>query len=239
MPETTPPNPTASPSTPTVVWLWQRRPDSTELEKALIPAHLVPEGWLPMLQHRYADGDRVQFDYDGKAQLGTVVQDQGMYLAIDGDKPGSGYTIHKTDVRPHDAAPTTPAAPVIVTAIDPRPDPAVRREGHTATAYWNLGQPTAGGWQARARLHIAFQTDIGFVATLSSVEELHHRGERRERPRPLDPIVVHHHPTRRRSHHAVRECLRDAIDVVVSAAGQREQAVCVHFVPVLAAQHEK
>ncbi|MEV6644327.1 hypothetical protein [Amycolatopsis sp. NPDC051371] len=238
MPETTPTDPAATPSMPTLVWLWQRRPDSTDLEKALIPAHLIPDGWLPLLQHRYTAGDRVQFDYDTVTQLGTVVQDQGMYLAIDGDKPGSGYTIHKTDVHPHNAEPTAPTEPVIATAIEPHAHPAVRREGHTATAYWNLGQPAAGGRQTRARLQISFHDGIGFVATLSSIDELH-CGEHRERPRPLDSVVVHHHPTRRPSHHAVRECLRDAIDVVISAAGQREPTVCVHFVPVLGAQPEK
>jgi hypothetical protein len=226
-------------TTPSLTWLWQRKPDSTELEKALIPAHLIPAGWLPMLQHRYAEGDRVRFTYDGTSLLGTVVQDQGMYLAINGERPGSGFTIHKTDVGPHDAEPAAPADPVVDTAIDPHPDPAVRREGHTATAYWNLGRPTASGWQSRARLHIAFQAAIGFVATLSSVEERHQAGEHRERQRPLDPVVVHHHPTRRPSHHAVRTCLRDAIDIVISAAGQRQPVVCTHFVPILDVPQEK
>ncbi len=240
MPDTTPPPHTASPSTPALVWLWQRRQDSTDLEKVLIPAHLVPEDWLPMLQHRYTGGDRVRFDYDGTTQQGTVVQDQGMYLAIDGERPGSGYTIHKTDIRPHSTEPTAPAEPAIATAIDPHRDPTIRREGHTATAYWDLGSPAANGWRPRARLHIAFQPEIGFVATLSSLEDIHQAGEHRERLRPLDSVVVHHHPTRRPSHHAVRECLRDAIDIVTSAARQRQPAVCLHFVPILVADpHEK
>ncbi|MBE8524221.1 hypothetical protein ILP97_43240 [Amycolatopsis sp. H6(2020)] len=236
MPDTAPSDPdTAS----TLTWLWQRKPDSTDLEKALFPAHLIPAGWLPMLQHRYTEGDHVRFTYDGKPLLGTVAQDQGMYLAINGEPPGSGFTIHKTDVRPHDAEPAAPADPIIDTAIDPHPDPVVRREGHTATAYWNLGHPAADGWLPWARLHIAFQPEIGFVATLSSVEERHQVGERHERQRPLDPVVVHHHPTRRPSHHAVRTCLRDAIDIVISAAGQRQPVVCAHFVPILAPAQEK
>ncbi|WIV52871.1 hypothetical protein [Amycolatopsis nalaikhensis] len=222
-----------------LTWLWQRKPDSTDLEKALIPAHLIPAGWLPMLQHRYTEGDRIEFTWDGKQQPGTVVQDQGMCLAITGERPGSGFTIHKTDVRPHNGEPAAPADPVIDTAIDPHPDPIVRREGHTATAYWNLGRPNVEGWLPRARLHIAFQPDIGFVATLSSVEEHHQAGEHRERQRPLDPVVVHHHPARRPSHHAVRTCLRDAIDIVISEARQRQPVVCTHFVPILGAQQEK
>lgn len=159
--------------------------------------------------------------------------------AIDGERPGSGFTIHKTDVRPRNAELSAPATPAIATALDPHPEPAIRREGHTATAYWDLGTPAANGWQPRARLHIAYQDEIGFVATLCSVEELHHHGEHRERHRPLDPVVVHHHPTRRRSHHAVRECLRDAIDIVIAVAGQREPAVGVHFVPIVAAETER
>ncbi|WP_370964918.1 hypothetical protein [Amycolatopsis sp. cg9] len=236
MPGTTPSDPD---TTSNLTWLWQRQPDSTDLEKALIPAHLIRAAWLPMLQHRYTEGDRVQFTYDGKARKGTVVQDQGMYLAINGERPGSGFTIHKTDVRPHDTEPAAPTDPVIDTAIDPHPHPVVRREGHTATAYWNLGRPAVDGWLPWARLHIAFQTDIGFVATLSSVEELDQAGEHRERQRPLDPIVVHHHPTRRPSHHAVRTCLRDAIDIVMSAARQHQPVVCAHFVPILAAVGQK
>jgi hypothetical protein len=226
-------------TTPSFTWLWQRKPDSTELEKALIPAHLIPPGWLPMLQHRYTEGDRIRFTYDGKPLLGTVVQDQGMYLAINGERPGSAFTIHKTDVRPHDAEPSAPADPVVDTAIDPHPHPVVRREGHTATAYWNLGQPTVDGWQSRACLHIAFQPDIGFVATLSSVEKRHQAGEHGERQRSLDPVVVHHHPARRPSHHAVRTCLRDAIDIVISETWQRQPVVRAHFVPILGVPQER
>ncbi|WP_410626234.1 hypothetical protein [Amycolatopsis sp. cmx-8-4] len=232
MPDTTPSDPD---TTSNLTWLWQRQPNSTDLEKALIPAHLIPTDWLPMLQHRYTAGDPVRFTYDDNAQLGTVVQDQGMYLAIAGERPGSGFTIHKTDVRPHDAEPSAPAEPVIDTALTPHPDPTVHWERHTATAYWNLGQPSADGWQPRARLHIAFQPDIGFAATLSSVEELHQGGEYRERQRPLDQVVIHHRPARRPSHHAVRECLRDAIDIVISLARQRKSVVCVHFVSLLSA----
>ena len=239
MPETASSDPAATPTTPELVWLWQRQPDSTDLEKVLIPAHLIPAGWLPMLQHRYVEGDRVGFAWDGVHQPGTVVQDQGMYLAITGDRPGSGFTIHKTGVRPRATEPAAPAGPVVDTAIDPNRDPAVRREGLNATAYWNLGRPAADGWMSWARLHIAFQPDIGFVATLSSVEQLDQAGEHRERQRPLDPVVVHHHPTRRPSHHAVRTCLHDAIAVVIAAAGQRQPVVCAHFVPTLAAAHEK
>ncbi|WP_372667946.1 hypothetical protein [Amycolatopsis kentuckyensis] len=234
MPETVSSDPAATPGTPELLWLWQRQPDSTDLKKALVPAHRIPAGWLPSLQHHYAEGDRVDFAWDGQQQPGTVVRDQGMYLAIAGERPGSGFAIHKTDVRPHGAEPAAPADPVIDAAVDPHPHPVVRREGHTATAYWNLGRPTADGWLPLARLHIAFQPDIGFVATLSSVEELDQAGEHRERQRPLDPVVVHHHPTRRPSHHAVRTCLRDAIAVVISAAAQRQPVVCAHFVPILA-----
>ncbi|MGW5747723.1 hypothetical protein [Amycolatopsis sp. NPDC003861] len=236
MPDTTSPEPNAASS---LTWLWQRQPDSTDLEKALIPIHLIPAGWMPKLQHRYPEGDRVQFTYNGKPQLGTVVQDQGMYLAIAGERPGSGFTIHKTDVRPHDAEPSAPTNPVIVTAIDPHPRPVVRREGHTATAYWNLGRQAVDGWLSWARLHIAFHATLGFVATLSSVEERDQAGEHRERRRPLDPVVVHHTPARRPSHHAVRTCLRDAIDIVISEARQRQPAVCAHFVPILSTTHEK
>ncbi|WP_410598037.1 hypothetical protein [Amycolatopsis sp. lyj-23] len=239
MPEIPSSDPAATPGAQELVWLWQRQPNSTDLEKALIPAHLIPAGWLPMLQHRYTKGDRVRFDYDGKILVGTVVQDQGMCLAIAGERPGSGFTIHKTDVRPHDGEPAAPADPVITSAINPHPDPAIRREGHTATAYWNLGRSADHGWLTRARLHIAFQPDIGFVATLSSVEERDQTGEHRERQRPLDPVVVHHHPTRRPSHHAVRTCLRAAIDIVTSEARHRQPVVCAHFVPILSAAQEK
>lgn len=238
MPEIAPSDPAAS-GTQELVWLWQRQPDSTDLEKALIPAHLIPAGWLPMLQHRYTEGDRVDFAWDGMHQPGTVVQDQGMCVAIAGERPGSGFTIHKTEVRPHDGEPVAPADPVIVSAITPHPGPVVRREGHTATAYWNLARPASHGWLPRARLRIAFQPDIGFTATLSSVEERDQAGEHRERQRPLDPVVVHHHPARRPSHHAVRSCLRDAIGIVISQARQRQPVVCAHFVPILEMAHEK
>lgn len=239
MPEIASSGPAATPGTQEVVWLWQRQPDSTELEKVLIPARLIPVGWLPSLQHRYTEGDRVDFAWDGEPQLGTVVQDQGMYLAINGERPGSGFTIHKTDVRPHDGEPSAPADPVIVTAIAPHAHPVIRREGRTATAYWNLGRPASDGWHPWARLHIAFQPDLGFVATLSSVDELHQASEHRERQRPLDPVVVHHHPTRRPSHHAVRTCLRDAIDTVIAAAGQHQPVVCAHFLPNLIVPQKK
>ncbi|MEV4049557.1 hypothetical protein AB0J55_00055 [Amycolatopsis sp. NPDC049688] len=238
MPETAPSDPAAS-GTQELVWLWQRQPDSTDLEKALIPAHLIPAGWLPMLQHRYTEGDRIDFTWDGVQQPGTVVQDQGMCVAIAGERPGSGFTIYKTDVRPHDGEPAAPVDPVIVSAITPHPHPVIRGEGHTATAYWNLGRPTSHGWLPRARLHIAFQPDIGFTATLSSVEEHDQAGEHRERQRPLDPVVVHHHPASRPSHHAVRSCLRDAIGIVISEARQRQPVVCAHFVPIPDVPHEK
>ncbi len=161
-----------------------------------------------------------------------------MCVAIAGERPGSGFTIHKTDVRPHNTEPAAPADPIIDTAIEPHPDPVIRREGHTATAYWSLGRP-GDGWLPWARLHVAFLPDIGFVATLSSVDERDEAGEHRERQRPLDPVVVHHHPTRRPSHHAVRTCLRDAIDIVISAAGHRQPVVCAHFLPTLATAQEK
>ncbi|WP_158889036.1 hypothetical protein [Amycolatopsis anabasis] len=222
----------AAPAEPPV-WLWQRQPNSVELEKLLVPASIVPDGWLPLLQHRYLPGDRVCFTYDEHHfdHHGVIVQDQGLYVAIDGDIRDTGYTIHKTDVRPEVGEPTTPDPPAAATVVSPHRDPVLRIEDYTITACWNLGTPRDTGWQPQARLRIAFQSESGFTATLYSVDELDHCGLRRERHRPVDSVVVHHHPAARRSKKAVRDCLRAALDIVRDAVDRGEPVVRAHFVP--------
>jgi hypothetical protein len=84
------------------VWLWERKPLSADLGKVRIPASWIPDGWLPQLQHRYDAGDRVRFTYRDKELTGTIVQDQGRNVTVDGDTPKSGFTLHKTDVHPLD-----------------------------------------------------------------------------------------------------------------------------------------
>ncbi|UJW32529.1 hypothetical protein L3Q67_01700 [Saccharothrix sp. AJ9571] len=217
-------------------WLWQRKPLSTDLEKVLIPLHEpLPVDLQISLQRRYHAGDRVHFTYDSgphdaSERTGTVVQDQGQWLAIDGD-PAGGYTIHKVHVHPEHPAATETSPGIDAAKLDlPHHRPGVYYDRHTATARWSVGAPHTSGWQRQARLRIAFQPDTGFVATLCSVEELFRDGVRHERLLPPDSLVVHHHRTTRLSHRAVEECLRTAIDIVVHAAQRLEPVVCTHFV---------
>jgi hypothetical protein len=58
-----------------MVWLWERAPDSVELQKVRIPAAIVPPGWLETLQRRYHHGDRVSFTWHDETRTGTIVQD--------------------------------------------------------------------------------------------------------------------------------------------------------------------
>lgn len=225
-------NPTAA-EPEAMTWLWQRQPLSVDLEKVLVPTSWIPAGWLPLLQHRYACGDRVRFFYDTADfdHHGTVVQDQGIYLAIDGDIPGSAYTIHKANICPETGEPAAPAGPDTTTAIDPHNRPAVWHKGYAAIAHWNLGPPHKSGWQPQARLSVTFQPGYGFVATLHSVVERLHTGLRQERQRPVDSVVVHDHPAARPSQKALRACLSAAIDIVQNTTARGEPVVRAHFVP--------
>ena len=98
------------------VWIWQRNRAAGEMEKVLVPAAgLLPE-WVAPLQRRYRAGDRVLYsihDKDGW-HPGTVVQDQGLYMAIDGDAPDKYATAPKTHAGLH-------AITDSVLGCDPRP----------------------------------------------------------------------------------------------------------------------
>lgn len=224
--------PTAATSE-SMVWLWERVPDSLELQKVRVPAKAVPSDWLEPLQRRYHQGDRVRFTWTERdlSGTGTVVQDQGLYIALDGDQPGTAYTLHKTDVEPldpdHAGDPATPSPPRL--AVSPREAPDVRVQQHRITARWNLGEPIDGQWQPQASLRIDYGQGSGFTATLHSVDEFEHRGLHRERHRPNDPIVVHHHPAPRFSQKALHQSLRTALATVRDAFDRSEPAILAHF----------
>ncbi|GAA3586774.1 hypothetical protein GCM10022222_84360 [Amycolatopsis ultiminotia] len=222
--------PTSTTDANPLVWIWQRRPLSTALEKFLIPADSLPTGTLPLLQHRYVPGDRVVFTPPSKpiSHYGTVVQDQGLYLAINGQKPSDSYTISKLNARP-DGVPLSVTPPVPDVVGNPNAQPTIVHNRHTATAHWNVGTPDTNGSQAQARLHVSFWHRHGFLARLSSVTELRHRNPRRERRRPTTPVVVHLHPATRPSQHATRECLHAAITIIRDAVSNGESAVSLHF----------
>jgi hypothetical protein len=217
-------------STP-MVWLWERAPDSVELQKVRVPAAIIPSGWLEPLQRRYHAGDRVIFTWHDEAKTGTIVQDQGMYVAIDGDAPDDGYTFHKTDVLPlglqHE--PELPDPVEAVPAGTPHDPPSIRTSDRTITARWNLGKPTEG-WQPQAGLQVTYHDQSGFVAILHSVDEFDHDGFHHERRRGATPIAVHYQLARRFSQRALRETYHAAVREVRTAFDDCDPTIATHFV---------
>jgi hypothetical protein len=108
------------------VWLWQWNRDTREMEKVGVPADAVRPACVEPLQRRYASGDRVLYTIDDEHgwQPGTVVKDQGVYVAIDGDAPGRAATTPKTLIRPLAEQPSTPSGapspPIIAVGLAAR-----------------------------------------------------------------------------------------------------------------------
>jgi len=213
-----------------MVWLWERAPGSVELQKVRVPVAIVPPGWLEPLQRRYHHGDRVSFTWHEEACIGTIVQDQGMYVAVDGD-PDGGYTLHKTYVSPlglqHEPEP--PAVAATVPAGTPHDPPSIRTSDRTITARWNLGAPTAEHWQRQASLRVIHDGPHGFVATLSSVDEFDHGDFHHERPCGAVPIAIHYQLALRYSQKGLRDTFHAALREVRAAFDNGEPDIVDHF----------
>lgn len=216
-------------------WLWQRDPDSGELEKCLIPARIVPQGWLEPMQRRYEPGDRVLYRMhdDEPALPGTIAQDQGMYVAIDGDRPGSAATVHKTDVEPVDGREpqhVAEAAPDPVTiTVSPDAVPELCRGDRDVTARWSLG-PAADGWERQATLHVDHVADECFRARLRVVEARQDGGHREQRPAGDEvALEVHHLPSPRFSKKRLTETYQQALAVVRRYVAAGDPVVVAYF----------
>lgn len=240
MTEATNASPPASPAIDAAiatVWVWQR--DSTgELEKCLIPASWVRPEWLPSMQHRYTAGDRVLYRmHDDEPVLpGTIVQDQGMYVAIDGDAPHTYATVHKTAVEPLtelDQQPDPVPAPAIPPpAVSPHTDPDLRRRGKEHTARWTIC-PAGASWQRQASLHVTYVDGQCFQAVLSNVDERVEQGLRQERAAGGEaPLVVHYVPAPRFSQQRLKDTYREALEVVRRHFDADDPNVVTYFRPV-------
>ena len=235
MPEATNTSPPEFAATDTV-WIWQRD-DAGELEKCLIPSALLPPDWLPAVQHRYVPGDRVAYRMheDEPALPGTIVQDQGLHVAIDGDKPGTYATVHKTSVEPlteidepdHDPAPV-----ILLPPVSPHAVPDLRTRDRELTARWTLG-PAGAPWQRQADLHISYVPGQYFQAVLCNVEERVDHGLRQERAaRGEAPLALHHVDAPRFSKQRLRDTYREALQVIRHHFDADREEVLTYFRPV-------
>jgi hypothetical protein len=235
MTEATSASPPASTAIDTV-WVWQCN-DTGELEKCLIPATWVQPAWLPALQHRYAAGDRVLYRMhdDGPALPGTIVQDQGMYVAIDGDAPHTYATVHKTAVEPlaeFDQQLDPDSTSVILPpAVSPHTVPDLRRRSKELTARWTLG-PAGASWRRQASLRITYVAGRYFQAVLSNVDERDDQGLRQERAAGGEaPLAVHHVPAPRFSQQRLKDTYREALEVVRRHFDADDPDVVAYFRP--------
>jgi hypothetical protein len=159
------------------VWLWQWNRDTGELEKVGVPADTVPPEWVEPLQRRYGPGDRVLYTIDDEHgwQPGTVVMDQGVYVAIDGDAPGRYATTPKMLIRPLGEEPSTPsgppAPPTTVGGASPHGEPEMRTSDRCINARWPLGGPVAAGAQWQASLTVQYFAGGGYRAVVRTVLE--------------------------------------------------------------------
>jgi hypothetical protein len=232
----------ASPASDAIdtVWVWQR--DGTGgLEKCLIPADLLPREWLPSLQHRYTAGDRVLYRMheDEPALPGTIVQDQGLYVAIDGDKPHTYATVHKTEVEPLaelDQQPDQDPTPVLLPpAVSPHTAPDLRRRGKERTARWTIG-PAGAGWQRQVSLHVTYVAGQYFQAVLSNIDEHVAQDLRQDRAaRGEAPLAVHHVPAPRFSQQRLKDTYLEALEVVRRHFAAEDPTVVIYFRPEPAA----
>jgi len=208
-------DPVASDDSPTV-WLWDRDPGTTTLVKVLIPADAVPAEDLPSLQRRYAAGDRVQFtyDHDHPDETGTVVQDQGIYVAIDGDRPGTAFTIGKVHMRPTNPASTATSTRSACPTGSPHKRPDIRTDAHTVSAYWDLGAPDDGQWRRRACLRVYHAPGYGYLAVLTTVDECRDAGLLQQPPDVLGTVIHVRPTTRRPSATGLRTTLTEALTIL-------------------------
>lgn len=155
------------------VWLWQRNATTGDLEQVAAPADLFDPSWIKPLQRRYAPGDRVSYTIGDEHgwQTGTVVQDQGMYAAIDGDVPGRYATAHKTQVRPLGEQPDEPAPPTARPMATPHGKPQERTSYRCINARWRIGEPVGVGAEWQASLTVRYSSTGGYYAALQTVLE--------------------------------------------------------------------
>lgn len=203
------------------VWVWQRNRDTSELEQVGLPADTIPPDWVEPLQRRYARGDRVLYTINDEHgwQTGTVVQDQGIYVAIDGDAPGRYATTHKTLIQPLTEEPAIPSGPssppaTTVTVASPHDEPEVRTSPRCINARWNIGDPTAAGAQWQASLTVHYFPSSGYRAVVRTVLEQRTAEGISENWSHSDPTaVVYEQPGPRYS----AKRLRDAYNAALAA----------------------
>jgi hypothetical protein len=204
------------------VWLWQRNWQTGELEKVGVPADSVRPELVEPLQRRYAPGDRVLYtieDWYGW-QPGTVVQDQGVYVAIDGDAPGRAATTPKTLVQPLTGQastlgvpPSPPAAPVAVAS--PHGEPEVRTSDRCINARWDLGEPISAGARWQASLTVQYVAGSGYRAVMRTVLEQRTAEGISESWSASNPsAVVYEQPAPRYSAKRLRETYHAALAAV-------------------------
>jgi hypothetical protein len=200
-----------------IVWLWDRNRTLEELELVAVPADRVPAEWIAPLQRRYAAGDRVLFrlsvDDERGMRPGTVVQDQGVYLAISGDTRGDDATAHKVLVEPLTREPEIPAAPAEPDrpAASPDIDPELRTSPRCLTARWKLGEPVAPGTRWLATLTVDYTHDGYFRAVLRTVLEQHSNHSVSESWAHSAPAAVLSQTAARYSAQRLREVYQEAL----------------------------
>jgi hypothetical protein len=227
-----------SPLTP-MVWLWQRRPGSVELYKVRVPASFIGAHSLTALQRLYRTGDRVRFVEHGRERTGTVVLDQGIFVAVDADAPavvdegphpGMHFTIPKRELHPLTATDVADAPPLrlLVPAASPHDPHELRTSAHEVSAHWDIGL-SGDGWRRQAVITVAFVDRDGFLATLSAHEEHTHNGPRHERPSGVVDTVVYDYAARRNSKVGLRTTLATALDFVRAAYDADDRDIVEFF----------
>lgn len=227
---------TAVTQVPGQVWVWEWNRETGALEKVRIPSNLLPADWIEPLQRRYAVGDRVVYTIhdDQQPQPGTVVKDQGMYVAIDGDAPGASATAHKTHVQPlvdADATQSTPTAkttPPATIVGSPHAEPTLRTDERRITARWDVGE-TSNGWQQQAHLEVHYVKETGYRATLRTMFVRCTAHETREVASTEPATVMYGTEAKRFSAKGLRTSYRTALEDVRQQFDRDDPDVVAYF----------
>ncbi|KAA9157964.1 hypothetical protein FPZ12_024075 [Amycolatopsis acidicola] len=205
----------------THTWLWVRVPLSVELQRFRFPRSAFTDEEFAALQHRYRQGDCVQFAMpDAPLRTGTAVQDQGLYLAIDGDIPRTAHTMPKTRVWPETGS--------YVLVTDKTCDPArADREPDERALHpqWRASWTLDGAHGGYALMEVTHVEEC-FSATLCSITR---EADGEERTRTIPPIVVHAMAWPRPSRGRFRECYDAGLRAIRDAVAAEEPAVLAHF----------
>jgi hypothetical protein len=153
-------------------------------------------------------------------QPGTVVQDQGLYVAIDGDAPGRYATTPKMLIQPLGEEPSTPSRPpappaTTVGGASPHGEPEVRTSDRCINARWPLGGPVAAGTQWQASLTVHYVSGSGYRAVVRTVlEQRTAQGVSENWSYSNPPAVVYEQPASRYSAKRLREAYHAALEAL-------------------------